>query len=144
MVSNLLCHSRETNWNPKNFTKMPQPLIRFEYVIQNVEEDQDVDMVSTNVHPGSTNNTTGMSEMNNNHLNLEQHPNNNGLHQIKIVRSNSNVGGGGGDSHRQNFLTNHAHHHLLHHHHQQQQQSLTNNQMKNNMSTTEIWHHGPR
>ena len=108
---------------------MPQPLIRFEYVIQNVEEDQDVDMVSTNVHPGSTNNTTGMSEMNNNHLNLEQHPNNNGLHQIKIVRSNSNVGGGG-DSHRQNFLTNHAHHHLLHHHHQQQQQALTNNQMK--------------
>ena len=122
---------------------MPQPLIRFEYVIQNVEEDQDVDMVSTNVHPGSTNNTTGMSEMNNNHLNLEQHSNNNGLHQIKIVRSNSNVGGGG-DSHRQNFLTNHAHQHLLHHHHQQPQQSLTNNQMKNNMSTTEIWHHGPR
>ena len=125
---------------------MPQrPLITFEYVIQNVEEDQDVDMVSTNVHPGSTNNnTTGMSEMNNNHLNLEQHQiNNNGLHQIKIVRSNSNVGGGG-DSHRQNFLTNHAHQHLLHHHHQQQQHSLTNNQMKNNMSTTEIWHHGPR
>ena len=143
MVLNLLCGSRETNWNPKNFTKMPQPLIRFEYVIQNVEEDQDVDMVSTNVHPGSTNNTTGMSEMNNNHLNLEQHSNNNGLHQIKIVRSNSNVGGGG-DSHRQNFLTNHAHQHLLHHHHQQQQHSLTNNQMKNNMSTTEIWHHGPR
>ena len=123
---------------------MPQrPLITFEYVIQNVEEDQDVDMVSTNVHPGSTNNTTGMSEMNNNHLNLEQHSNNNGLHQIKIVRSNSNVGGGG-NSHRQDFLNNHAHHHLLHHHHQQQQQSLTNNQMKNNMSTTEIWHHGPR
>ena len=125
---------------------MPQrPLITFEYVIQNVEEDQDVDMVSTNVHPGSTNNnTTGMSEMNNNHLNLEQHQiNNNGLHQIKIVRSNSNAGGGVGDSHRQNFLTNHAHQHLLHHHHPQQQ-PLTNNQMKNNVSTTEIWHHGPR
>ena len=121
---------------------MPQrPLITFEYVIQNVEEDQYVDMVAANVHPGSTNNTTNMSEVNNNHLSLEQHPNNNGLHQIKIVRSNSNVGGG--ENHRQNFLTNHAHQHLLH----QQQQPLTNNynnQMKNNVSTTEIWHHGPR
>ena len=126
---------------------MPQrPLITFEYVIQNVEEDQDVDMVANNVHPGSTNNTTMVSEVNNNHLGLEHHPSNNGLHQIKIVRSNSNVGGG--ETHRQNYVTNHAHQHLLHHQ-QQQQKPLCNNfnnQIKNssNVSTTEIWHHGPR
>ena len=126
---------------------MPQrPLITFEYVIQNVEEDQDVDMVANNVHPGSANNTTMVSEVNNNHLGLEHHPINNGLHQIKIVRSNSNVGGG--ETHRQNYVTNHAHQHLLHHQ-QQQQKPLCNNfnnQIKNssNVSTTEIWHHGPR
>ena len=125
---------------------MPQrPLITFEYVIQNVEEDQDVDMVANNVHSGPNNNTTMISEVNNNHLGLEHHPTNGGLHQIKIVRSNSNVGGG--ENHRQNLVTNHAHQHILHHQQQQQQKPLSNsfnNQMKNNVSTTEIWHHGPR
>ena len=110
---------------------MPQrPLITFEYVIQNFDDDQDVDIVN-NVHiqsgPNNTTTATKTTELNNNHI-VEQ---NNGLHQIKIVRSNSNVGGGE-NHHRQNYLTN------------IQQPYNYNNQMKNNISTTEIWHHGPR
>ena len=113
---------------------MPQrPLIKFEYVIQNFDDDQDVDMVNNgHVHSGTNNTSTTptTTELNNNNI-VEQ---NNGLHQIKIVRSNSNVGGGE-THHRQNYLTNI---------HQQQLPYNYNNQVKNNISTTEIWHHGPR
>ena len=109
---------------------MPQrPLITFEYVIQNFDEDQDVDMVNNGqIHSGSNNPMTTMTtntEVNNNHV-VEQ---NNGLHQIKIVRSNSNAG-----ENRQNYLPNH---------HQQQPYNY-NIPTKNSISTTEIWHHGPR
>jgi hypothetical protein len=114
---------------------MPQrPLITFEYVIQNFDDEQDVDMVNTGhiqSGPNNTSTATTTTELNNNHI-VEQ---NNGLHQIKIVRSNSNVGGGGENPHRQNYLTNI---------HQHQQPYNYNNQTKNNISTTEIWHHGPR
>ena len=113
---------------------MPQrPLIKFEYVIQNFDDDQDVDMVNNGHMPSGTNNTSTTpttTELNNNNI-VEQ---NNGLHQIKIVRSNSNVGGGE-THHRQNYLTN-IHQHQLPYNY--------NNQVKNNISTTEIWHHGPR
>ena len=100
---------------------MPQrPLITFEYVIQNFDLDQDDIVNNGPIQPGS-NITT---ELNNNHLGEQ-----NGLHQIKIVRSSSNVG-----ENRQNYLTgNHQPHNYT-------------NQTKNNnnVSTTEIWHHGPR
>ena len=101
---------------------MPQrPLITFEYVIQNFDLDQD-DIVNNGPIQSGSNITT---ELNNNHLSDQQ----NGLHQIKIVRSSSNVG-----ENRQNYLTSN----------QQQYNNYTNPTKNNNVSTTEIWHHGPR
>ena len=115
---------------------MPQrPLITFEYVIQNVDEDQDGVVVHNNgqTHTGPNNNHTTTNELNSNHL-IEQ---NHGLHQIKIVRSNSNVVGGGENNHHQNYLPKL---------HQQKHPPYNNynNQIKNSISTTEVWHHGPR
>ena len=99
---------------------MPQrPLITFEYVIQNFDADQDDVVNNIQIQPGS--NIT--SELNNNYL-REQ---NNGLHQIKIVRSNSNVG-----ENNHNCLTSNSQH------------PLNYLDQTKNVSTTEIWHHGPR
>ena len=98
---------------------MPQrPLITFEYVIQNFDADQD-DVVNNGPIQSRSNITP---ELNNNYL-REQ---NNGLHQIKIVRSNSNVG-----ENNHNYLTSNAH-------------PLNYTNQTKNVSTTEIWHHGPR
>ena len=99
---------------------MPQrPLITFEYVIQNFDLDQD-DIINNGPMIQSGSNIT--TELNNNHLSEQ-----NGLHQIKIVRSSSNVG-----ENRQNYLTSNH----------QQPHNYTN--QTKNVSTTEIWHHGPR
>ena len=121
-------------WSEEGYSKdykMPgRPLITFEYVIQNFEDEQqggDIMQPNGPARLMPSLNSSSMTELNNNHI-VEQ---NSGLHQIKIVRSNSNVGGGV-ENHK-TMLTSPL-----------QQQYNYNNQIKNNISTTEIWHHGPR
>ena len=96
---------------------MPQrPLITFEYVVENFNVDQD-GLLNDGPATVLSNST---AELNNNNVSEQ-----NGLHQIKIFRSNSNVA-----ERRQNYLAN--------------SQMPFNGTPTNSVSTTEIWHHGPR
>ncbi len=96
---------------------MPQrPLITFEYVVENFNVDQD-GLLSDGPAAvlGNAN-----AEVNSNSISEQ-----NGLHQIKICRSNSNVA-----ERLQNYLAN--------------SQMPFNGAPTKSVSTTEIWHHGPR
>ena len=107
---------------------MPQrPLITFEYVIQNFDADQDelINNEATAHLPSIAGG--GVNEINNN---ISREQQNNGLHQIKIFRSSSNVGDNRLLS--KPAVTNHA------------GQICSYNRPPKTLSTTEIWHHGPR